>query len=142
VLHPDNITKDNEIDHRFFVEDSDHRKLWNEKMEESDCIERIVESRVSHTHPHHQIPEKQHLINYLKRHGNACYEDWVMHLYPNNIDFSNGQISHQFYVEDSDHRHLWNTVMQEIDCVERIVESRVVESKVYDHLPLEQNMLR
>lgn len=131
ALHPDNKTKDGDIDHRFYVEDSDHRLLWNDYMkEEFDSIERMVDSRTTHTHNHHVIPEKKHLHDYLKAHENACYEDWVLHLYPNHVDFMDGRISHQFYVEDSDHRHLWNDFMQEIDCVERIVDSRDFPSKV------------
>lgn len=143
ALHPDNMTENGNIDHRFYVEDSDHRLLWNEYMkEELDSIERIVDSRITHTHNHHVVPEKKHLQDYLKAHGNACYEDWVLHLYPSHVDFSNGRISHQFYVEDSDHRHLWNDYMQEIDCVERIVESRDFPAMVDHSHPQENSMLR
>jgi len=48
-LHPDNVKNNNEgggkiIDHRFYMKDSDHRKLWNKYMEKL-CRESTVEVR-------------------------------------------------------------------------------------------------
>jgi len=46
AIHPDNAEyPDGGIDHRFYVGDSDHRRLWNECMEAMLSMERHVNSR-------------------------------------------------------------------------------------------------
>jgi len=71
---------------------------------------------------------EEHLDGYLCENPNAVYEDWIRHLHPDNADFVDDsgrtKIDHRFYVEDSDHRRMWNEYMEKIDCVERIVDSR------------------
>jgi len=64
----------------------------------------------------------EHLEHFISKHPCASYEDWIMDLHPDNaLDYSNGEalihtrsgnelfkIDHRFYVEDSDHRKIWN----------------------------------
>ena len=45
VLHPDNVNDEEEIDHRFYVQESDHLLLWNQYMSELDCTDRIVKAK-------------------------------------------------------------------------------------------------
>ena len=54
ALHPDNVHHNNNdgsrttttiIDHRFYIQDSHHRQLWNEFMMKLECRESIVEAR-------------------------------------------------------------------------------------------------
>jgi hypothetical protein len=46
AIHPDNAEfADGSIDHRFYVGESDHRWLWNERMEAMCSKERLVQSR-------------------------------------------------------------------------------------------------
>ena len=47
-LHPETDEFDDDrIDHRYYTEDSDHRRMWNECMMERDvdCAEKLVDSR-------------------------------------------------------------------------------------------------
>jgi len=67
-----------------------------------------------------------HLDMFLKENPSAVYEDWIRDLHPDNALFAIG-IDHRFYVEDSDHRHMWNQCMEDNDFGERIVESRHLE---------------
>ena len=54
-LHPDNVKETKEededgvhkIDHRFYVEGSDHRELWNQYMNDLGFVDRIVEAKYS-----------------------------------------------------------------------------------------------
>mmetsp|Transcript_3773 Transcript_3773/g.5779 ORF Transcript_3773/g.5779 Transcript_3773/m.5779 type:complete len:140 (+) Transcript_3773:70-489(+) len=76
---------------------------------------------------------KEHLVGFLTNNPGAVYEDWIRHLHPDNADYDDGRIDHRFYVEDSDHRHMWNEkMMEQVDCVERIVDSRHI-LPAYNH---------
>ncbi len=65
-----------------------------------------------------------HLKPFLVQHPNATYEEWVAELHPDNAEYSDGRIDHRFYVEDSDHRILWNGFMKELDFTDRVVEAK------------------
>ena len=62
-----------------------------------------------------------HLKPFLVQHPSATYEQWVAELHPDNAEYSDGRIDHRFYVEDSDHRLLWNEFMKELAFIDRIV---------------------
>lgn len=65
-----------------------------------------------------------HLVSYLGQHPEATYEEWIASLHPDNAEYSDGRIDHRFYVEDSDHRKLWNECMEEVlNCPDRIVKT-------------------
>lgn len=56
---------------------------------------------------------QSHLTDFLDQQPDATYEDWIQDLHPDNV--SDGtllsdlkQIDFRFYVEDSDHRVMWN----------------------------------
>jgi len=77
---------------------------------------------------------KEHLDGFLTNDPGAVYEDWIRVLHPDNVDFENDSIDHRFYVEDSDHRHMWNEkMMAQVDSVERIVDSRHILPAHNDH---------
>ena len=65
----------------------------------------------------------EHLRDFIHKHPFAEYEDWIRALHPDNADFEDGKtIDHRFYVEDSDHRLMWNGEMVKLGG--RIVEAR------------------
>ena len=46
LLHPENVHgEEEEVDHRFFVEESDHLRLWNQYMSDLEFTDRIVEAK-------------------------------------------------------------------------------------------------
>lgn len=50
----------------------------------------------------------EHCLTYLKSHPKeGSFEDWIVSCHPDNVDL--GEIDHRFYVEDSDHRIIWNS---------------------------------
>jgi hypothetical protein len=56
---------------------------------------------------------ESHLTDFLQEHPNATYEEWIADLHPEN--FHEGklleglkELDHRFYVQESDHRRLWN----------------------------------
>lgn len=50
-----------------------------------------------------------HLDDFLRRRPNARYEDWVADLHPESLRLGEGGgIDRRYYVEDSDHRRVWN----------------------------------
>jgi hypothetical protein len=57
---------------------------------------------------------RDHLLEFLGDNPQASYEEWIANLHPDNINYktdgltSTPLIDHRFYVEDSDHRILWN----------------------------------
>mmetsp|Transcript_22733 Transcript_22733/g.49340 ORF Transcript_22733/g.49340 Transcript_22733/m.49340 type:complete len:358 (+) Transcript_22733:259-1332(+) len=72
---------------------------------------------------------KQHLEEYLRAYPRSTYESWIGALHPDNIvegklvddaaaaggttGSTTMEIDHRFYVEDSDHRRLWNDSLSE-----------------------------
>ena len=51
--------------------------------------------------------DKSHLEEFLIKNPSGSYEEWIRELHPDNVD-QNGILDHRFYLEDSDHRQLWN----------------------------------
>ena len=62
---------------------------------------------------------RRHLEDYLTNHPAATYEEWIADLHPENVmtEETHGvegkkiAIDHRYYVEDSDHRILWNEMI-------------------------------
>jgi hypothetical protein len=60
------------------------------------------------------VATKDHLLVFLREHPNATYSDWIEDLHPENahagtlLEGLSKTIDHRFYVEESDHRRLWN----------------------------------
>ena len=59
----------------------------------------------------------EHMRSFLEEWPDATYEEWITQLHPDNADThkqrcSNVEpIDHRFYVEESDHRIIWNENM-------------------------------
>lgn len=68
-----------------------------------------------------------HLESFLNENPTASYEEWIASLHPDNAEYADGSIDHRFYVEESDHRLLWNECMGAIDRNDSIIEVRVVQ---------------
>jgi len=52
---------------------------------------------------------RNHLMEYVNSHPSSTYEEWIGKLHPDNVNQKHPHlIDHRFYVEDSDHRRLWN----------------------------------
>jgi len=79
---------------------------------------------------------QQHLEEFLNENPNAMYEEWIEKLHPENVHSSpditriigtqdstpieqsctkSFHIDHRFYVEDSDHRRMWNDAIDSDD---------------------------
>ena len=55
----------------------------------------------------------EHLYRFLDEHGydaDPGYEDWIKKLHPENI--TGTQVDHRFYIEESEHRLVWNELME------------------------------
>ncbi|KAL7532579.1 hypothetical protein ACHAXR_004717 [Thalassiosira sp. AJA248-18] len=57
---------------------------------------------------------KEHLLSFIKDNPDAKYHQWIEDFHPENahdgtlLEGLGKTIDHRFYVEESDHRHLWN----------------------------------
>ena len=92
------------------MEDQGRREIV--RQSQSDCMKEVID----------------HLELYLNHNPRGtAYEDWVAALHPDNAEYADGSIDHRFYVEDSDHRLLWNKCMEERDLLERIVDANSLE---------------
>lgn len=64
---------------------------------------------------------REHLEGFLREHPSAAYEDWIRNMHPEAVEEgesdekSSGEIDHRYYVEDSDHRIIWNASLREGD---------------------------
>jgi hypothetical protein len=72
---------------------------------------------------------EDHLSTFLFFHPNASYEEWIEDLHPENINEGRiladlKDVDLRFYVEDSDHRLLWNS---------RVDAARQVAARTYKH---------
>jgi len=60
----------------------------------------------------------EHLSNFREERPDATYEEWIIKLHPDNADDKRrnnvGLIDHRFYVEESDHRIIWNETMDSL----------------------------
>lgn len=60
------------------------------------------------------LATREHLLDFLKEHPHASYNEWIEDLHPENahegtlLEGLSKTIDHRFYVEESDHRKLWN----------------------------------
>jgi hypothetical protein len=72
---------------------------------------------------------REHLDSFLQENPAAEYETWIRELHPDNVNVKDRSIDPRFYVEDSDHRILWNDTIDGDD--KRIVPARriVVEEE-------------
>ncbi|CAB9503488.1 expressed unknown protein [Seminavis robusta] len=55
---------------------------------------------------------RRHLEEFIITHPDSSYEQWIGNLHPENA-VDETTIDHRFYVEDSDHRLLWNELIGE-----------------------------
>lgn len=72
---------------------------------------------------------EDHLEDFLDRHPDATYEEWIKELHPDNVE--KGMLLDEFtvvdlrfYVEDSDHRIIWNNH-------EKVSEDRFVAARSF-----------
>jgi hypothetical protein len=49
-----------------------------------------------------------HLMSFVEEYPDSTYEEWIRELHPDNIQEKDDSIDERFYVEDADHRILWN----------------------------------
>ena len=102
-----------EFINREIVEDQGRKKMVRESQ--SDCMKEIVD--------HLQLFLDESMYNRY----NATYEQWIAALHPDNAEYADGSIDHRFYVDDSDHRVLWNQVMIEYGCEDRVIQAKSLE---------------
>mmetsp|Transcript_16555 Transcript_16555/g.24772 ORF Transcript_16555/g.24772 Transcript_16555/m.24772 type:complete len:163 (-) Transcript_16555:129-617(-) len=107
-----------------------------QKPEFADTIEFISKEIIGDQENNGLVRESQaqcmkevsnHLATYLVENPDATYEEWITSLHPDNAEYDDGAIDHRFYVEQSDHRLLWNECMQAIHSNDRVVQIRSVE---------------
>lgn len=114
---------------------ADRLEFINQEILEGQTTRRIV--RESHAECLKEIND--HLTLFLKdssdsdsddTSANTCnhtYEEWIAELHPDNAEYADGSIDHRFYVEDSDHRQLWNIYMEALGFVKQIVPAKSVQ---------------
>mmetsp|Transcript_27945 Transcript_27945/g.33085 ORF Transcript_27945/g.33085 Transcript_27945/m.33085 type:complete len:143 (+) Transcript_27945:139-567(+) len=94
-LERDQIFADAEV-----MEDEERKAICREAV--AACMETMLE----------------HLSNFREERPDATYEEWIMKLHPDNADDKRrnnvGLIDHRFYVEESDHRIIWNETMDSL----------------------------
>ena len=112
------------------------KKSPKQKPEHADTIEFISKEIIGNQENNGIVRESQancmkevsnHLATYLVEHPEATYEEWIASLHPDNAEYDDGVIDHRFYVEQSDHRLLWNECMQAIHSNDRVVQIRSVQ---------------
>ena len=58
--------------------------------------------------------KREHLMDFIKDHPDARYHEWIEDVHPENahagtlLEGMGKTINHRFFVEESDHRLLWN----------------------------------
>ena len=62
-----------------------------------------------------------HLYTFIQDFDNcdALYEDWLHEVHPENCDGL--AVDHRFYIEESDHRLIWNELMERRNQISRVV---------------------
>jgi hypothetical protein len=79
---------------------------------------------------------KDHLQSFLQEHPDASYEAWIEELHPENahegllLEGLGKTLDHRFYVQDSDHRKLWNESLRSDNgntCTRRFVPARTAK---------------
>lgn len=116
-------------------------KTSKEKDEHSDTIDFISKEIIGDQERNELVRTSQsecmkeitdHLFPFLRENPDATYEEWIASLHPDNADYADGRIDHRFYVEDSDHRLLWNECMLAMQLKERNILPKSVEPS-YNH---------
>lgn len=101
---------------------------WIDDLEKdqelADELERINEEHQAEAERRHLVVQvreacmdaiRTHLVSFLQENPEGSYEDWVAELHPDNVSEHDASVDHRFYVEDSDHRILWNEHHQNTD---------------------------
>lgn len=66
-----------------------------------------------------------HIVTFLQNNrDDPTYENWIRAFHPDNCDFPDDRIDHRFYVQDSDHRIIWNGYVSMMGLEERRIEPR------------------
>lgn len=93
----DNLERDQELADIEIMEEEERRALCREAV--AACMQTMLE----------------HISDFLEERPDATYEEWIIKLHPDNADdhrcSSVGLIDQRFYVEESDHRIIWNENM-------------------------------
>jgi hypothetical protein len=76
---------------------------------------------------------KDHIQTFIMENPDAKYEEWIRELHPDNAEYADAEIiDHRFYAEDSDHRHIWNEHVEQLDgCEYKRVKPKQVHPR-YD----------
>jgi hypothetical protein len=108
---------------------NDQLAMFNERMKEEALrrdIRREAEEACLQT-------MREHLVEFLEQNVNGTYEQWIFALHPENTqdvsllhDMECKEVDLRFYIEESDHRRLWNETVKETD------RQVVARSKMWD----------
>mmetsp|Transcript_9744 Transcript_9744/g.14648 ORF Transcript_9744/g.14648 Transcript_9744/m.14648 type:complete len:184 (+) Transcript_9744:160-711(+) len=68
-----------------------------------------------------------HLYTFIQDCDNwdALYEDWLHEVHPENCDGL--AVDHRFYIEESDHRLIWNELMERRNQISKVVRPQSVQ---------------
>jgi len=67
----------------------------------------------------------EHLYDFVEDCFNTnahYYEDWIKELHPENVD--GGKVDHRFYIKESEHRIIWNDLMEKRQKTSLIIHPR------------------
>mmetsp|Transcript_23285 Transcript_23285/g.26526 ORF Transcript_23285/g.26526 Transcript_23285/m.26526 type:complete len:159 (+) Transcript_23285:59-535(+) len=121
--------------------DEEHQLMAESVMDE-DCERECVQL---HDHIKKYLDENLNLWwkqNFIPRDLNASslsssscnYEGWISKYLPENVkdddssvEFDESLKEHRFYLEDSDHRRIWNEYVEIYGCPQLKVEARAIE---------------
>jgi len=93
----DQLEEDQEL-----ADNLEHINQENEQLNSFNEIKREAEALC-------MLEVRSHLFDFLDSHPSSTYEEWIKKLHPENVNQKHPHlIDHRFYVEDSDHRRLWN----------------------------------
>lgn len=97
---------------------NDQLAMFNERMKEEALrrdVRREAEEACLRT-------MREHLDEFLVENTNGTYEQWIFALHPENTqdasllhDMEYKEVDLRFYIEESDHRRLWNEMVKETD---------------------------
>lgn len=69
---------------------------------------------------------REHLRSFLDERSDGTYEEWIAELHPDNYDEIKQKVDARFYIQDSDHRLLWNQHHQD-----HIDDNKIVPPQEY-----------
>jgi len=95
---------------------ADNLEVVNQEIKEESDRKALVREATELCH----AEIRNHLDEFLQEHPDARYEDWIEDVHPDNVTegklFTDmKQVDLRFYVESSDHRILWNSVVDDTD---------------------------